>query len=246
MRRHRFYLPDAEPGRPCLLPGDEAAHALRVLRIRTGTAVAVFDGRGHEYYGVVSETARADVRIDVGDPVAAPAPEATVAVTLAMSVLKGDHMDGVVRDATMLGVHAIAPLVTARSETSLAVLERGARRARWQRIAVSSAKQCGRAVVPEIHEPVRVEDWLAAAEGQERLVCVEPSAALASVQARDVARPPSGAIAVAVGPEGGWSEEELAALSAAARCLRLGGRTLRAETAPVVVLSALFAVWGVE
>ena len=75
-------------------------------------------------------------------------------LTLAQAVLKGDKMDDVVRDAVMMGVAAIQPIVTARSEVTRAALERGHRRERWQRVAVSSAKQCGRAVVPAVLEPV--------------------------------------------------------------------------------------------
>ena len=78
-------------------------------------------------------------------------------LTLVASVLKGDKMDDVVRDAVMLGVAAIQPVVSERSETSMAAMARSGRVARWQRIAVSSAKQCGRAVVPPIHPAMPLE-----------------------------------------------------------------------------------------
>ena len=85
-----------------------------------------------------------------------PVPEPCVAVTLGQAVLKGDKMDDVVRDAVMLGVADVLPVVSARSETTLAALRKARRVERWQRIAISSAKQCGRAVVPTVHEPARL------------------------------------------------------------------------------------------
>src|SRR6185503_17639842 len=87
-----------------------------------------------------------------------PARELGVPVTLVISVLKGDKIDDVVRDAVMLGVTSIRPVVSERSEISMAAMARSSRVARWQRIAVASAKQCGRAVVPPIHDAVPV-DW---------------------------------------------------------------------------------------
>ena len=83
-----------------------------------------------------------------------PAPEARLQVTLAQAVLKGDKMDDVVRDAVMIGATAIRPILTARTETTAAILEKGRRQERWERVAISSAKQCGRAIVPPILEPV--------------------------------------------------------------------------------------------
>ena len=79
-------------------------------------------------------------------------------ITLVVSVLKGDKIDDVVRDAVMLGVTSIRPVVSERSEISLAAMAKSSRIARWQRIAVASAKQCGRAVVPAIHDAAPL-DW---------------------------------------------------------------------------------------
>src|SRR5262249_60069620 len=89
---------------------------------------------------------------------ATPAPESRVAITLAQAVLKGDKMDDVVRDATMMGAAEIQPIITARTEVTRASLVRGRRRERWERIAVSSVKQCGRATVPRILEPIGFDE----------------------------------------------------------------------------------------
>src|SRR6188472_2052782 len=150
----RFHAPDArEPGQVITLADDEAAHLTRVLRLQVGAPVRVFDGAGLEFDAVVETTSKRGADIRLLTPHQAVA-EPRIRVTLAQAVLKGDKMDDVVRDAVMMGVAAILPLITARTEVSPAVLERGRRRERWQRIAVMSAKQCGRAVVPAVLEPV--------------------------------------------------------------------------------------------
>ena len=164
------------PGTIVRLPADEALHATRVLRLRPGASIRVFDGRGREFDGVVlAADKHVDVRIDAE---AAAVPEPAVAVTLAHAVLKGDKMDGVVRDAVMMGAAAIRPIVTRHSEASLAGLARGQRVERWRRVALASAKQCGRAIVPEVLDPREFEGdptWLASAP-EPRLVLVEPAA----------------------------------------------------------------------
>src|SRR6185295_5481908 len=112
----RFFAPAAHAtGDRILLPGDEAEHLTRVLRLSTGATVCVFNGRGAEFEAIVETIDREGVRVHVGAP-STPAPEPRIAITLAQAVLKGDKMDDVVRDAVMLGVAAIQPLVTARSE----------------------------------------------------------------------------------------------------------------------------------
>jgi 16S rRNA (uracil1498-N3)-methyltransferase len=181
-----------------------------------------------------------------------PARELGVAVTLVVSVLKGDKMDDVVRDAVMMGVAAIRPVVSERAETSMAALSRSHRMERWQRIAVSSVKQCGRAVVPPIGTPVplewywaeRTDPSTALGAGAARLMCVEPSAALGEVTSvQSIAKPP--AAHVIIGPEGGWTVTEVAAAhDAGAMLMSIGARTLRADAVPVVALSALLAMWG--
>jgi 16S rRNA (uracil1498-N3)-methyltransferase len=165
-----------------------------------------------------------------------------VAITLTQAVLKGDKMDDVVRDAVMLGVAAIQPILTARTEISIAALARGRRRQRWERIAVSSAKQCGRAIVPAILEPHSF-----ATLGELRLpspmfVLVEPGAA-SGVALGDLDPATPDQATLVVGPEGGWAPEEVQAASGIATLVTLGGRTLRADAMALVALSALLTRW---
>src|SRR4051794_38356016 len=157
---HRFFAPSLDPGdETVLLPRDEAEHLTRVLRLGVGDTVAVFDGHGREYLARVASASRRDVRLQVLSPHAA-APESSVPITLVQSILKGDKMDDVVRDAVMLGASAIQPIVARRSEVTVAAVMRGARVERWRRVALASAKQSGRAMLPEVRMPLTLDTWL--------------------------------------------------------------------------------------
>jgi 16S rRNA (uracil1498-N3)-methyltransferase len=236
----RFYAPAAGvTGDRILLPVDEAEHLTRVLRLSIGDRVRVFDGRGAEYEAVVDAQDREGVRLMVGAP-CSPAPEPRVAITLAQAVLKGDKMDEVVRDAVMIGVTAIQPLVTARTEISLAVLTRSRRRERWERIAVSSAKQCGRAVVPRILEP---QPLAGVSVPRPVLVLAEPGVG-SGVPLRDLDSGIPEQATLLVGPEGGWTADEVRVAAGLGTLVTLGGRTLRADAMALVALAAVFARWG--
>jgi 16S rRNA (uracil1498-N3)-methyltransferase len=225
------------------LPEDEAEHLVRVLRLGVGDEVEVFDGRGGLWRAEVVQAGKKSAAIRALQPLT-PARELNVQLTLVASVLKGDKMDDVVRDAVMLGVAAIQPVVSERAETSMAAMARSGRVARWQRIAVASAKQCGRAVVPPIHPVMPIEWYWKEKTAAVRFVCVEPAAALGDVRTvQSVARPPAGH--VIVGPEGGWTVPEVAAAhDSGAILMSLGSRTLRADAVPIVALTALLTTWG--
>ena len=240
----RFFAPDARDGVTHVdLPADEAHHLTHALRLRIGDAVRVFDGAGGEWSATVSSLARHHVQLDLGEPVR-PASEPAVQVTLGIGVLKGDQMDAVVRDATALGVASIAPFTSAHVTVPRRAWQSGAVLQRWRRIAIASAKQCGRAVVPDITPVAAFAAVIASTRADLVVMCVEP--ALADARALDLPKArPSAALAL-IGPEGGWTDGEIeVAVKAGARLLHLGPRTLRAETAPTVLLSALWTRWGV-
>jgi 16S rRNA (uracil1498-N3)-methyltransferase len=157
-------------------------------------------------------------------------------------------MDDVVRDAVMMGVAAIQPVLCARTEIGRAVIDRGRRIERWQRIAVSSAKQSGRAVVPRILDALELDE-LAGAIAARTLpspgfMLVEPGARADRSGLEEVGESPPREATILVGPEGGWTAEEIAAGAAACRLLTIGGRTLRADAMATVALAALFTRWG--
>jgi 16S rRNA (uracil1498-N3)-methyltransferase len=227
------------------LPREEAAHLTRVLRLKPGAPVRVFNGRGAEFDAVVDTVTKARVSVRTS-AMRQPAAEPRVAVTLAQAVLKGDRMDDVVRDAVMMGAAGIQPVVTARTEVTLAALERGRRCERWQRIAVASAKQCGRATVPRVLDPRAFADITAALSHltlpAPALMLVEPSARAETHALADLP-PPARETTLLVGPEGGWTSAEVDQGAAASRLVTLGARTLRADAMAIVALAALFAIW---
>ena len=236
----RFYAPDLTGSDASVeLPDDEARHLTRVLRLGAGDTVLVFDGRGGEYLARVEQVTSGRVVVRPSRSVA-PTPEPVVALTVAQALLKGRKFDDVVRDVTMVGAVAVQPLLTARTEA------RSRDTDRWVRIAVASAKQCRRAVVPEVRAPSSFGALLDADRSHLRLLLVEPDAAETTGALRRLQdRPPPPSATLAVGPEGGWSTEELAAAMAAGFVpVTLGRRTLRADAVVVCAVSVLQYLWG--
>jgi 16S rRNA (uracil1498-N3)-methyltransferase len=243
----RFYAPGLSGGSQAVdLPRDEAEHLSRVLRLSVGDQVQVFDGRGREFRGRVGQVSRSAATVILESEVT-PVPEPSVRLTLVQAVPKGDAMDRIVRDATMLGVAAILPLVSARAEVSLRRLEASERVDRWQRIAVASVKQCGRAVVPAVLRPETLEGCFGCIDVARRFLLAEPGLLpVGAVGVRSLsAEPVPASAALIVGPEGGWTAEEVdGARRAACTPLTLGPRTLRADAAAVVAITALQCAWG--
>jgi len=240
----RMYFPgELQPGRACALAPSQAHHALRVLRLKPGDSVTLFNGDGAEYASVVVEANRERVALDVTGREDKDR-EAPFAVTLAQAVSSGERMDYTVQKAVELGVAAIQPLEARRSVVRLSA-ERGERRiAHWQAVAIAACEQCGRNRVPRVWPLAQLDAYLGArrsgTEGELRLL-LSPRA---TRRLREI-DPPHGMLVVLSGPEGGFSpEEERAAGEAGFQPVRLGPRVLRTETAAVVALAAMQALWG--
>jgi 16S rRNA (uracil1498-N3)-methyltransferase len=238
----RFHARDLDPETGhATLTNEEAGHLTRVLRLGPGADVDVFDGHGRMFHAVVTSARPGRVELRVLAPAPA-ASEPAVRVTLVMSALKADKMDAVIRDATMMGAQAIQPVVSTRSEVSLLAIAKGRRVDRWTRVAVASAKQSGRAIVPSIEPPLPLDEWLSVSIGGTRVALVEPTAGT-GVSFSSVPRAP--AVSLIVGPEGGWTPDEMRAFDTeGVTGVSLGPRTLRAEAAPLVAMAALFEAWS--
>jgi 16S rRNA (uracil1498-N3)-methyltransferase len=242
MSAPRFYVDPAQATlaehAEVTLPEVVARHATQVLRLRKGDAVVLFDGRGGEYAGTLDAVGKHSV-VAVGAH-AAVERESPLAVRLVQSLVAHDVMDWIVRKAVELGAAAVEPVVAARSQRGPA--ERMDRRvARWQQIAIAACEQCGRNRVPLVAAPLRLPEWLELSVQVPEAVMLEPraSASLASEVARAA---PS---AVLIGPEGGFTDEEVQmARAAGVRSAHVGPRTLRAETAALAALATLEAVGG--
>ena len=240
--RPRFLVPDLS-GREVTLPPEEAHHLTRVLRLNVGDEIGVFDGRGTEFTARVATAGRGGVTVTLLERVETARPPA-VAVTLVQAILKTDAMDDVVRDAAMVGVHTIRPVLSEHTTVKSAMVAKGVER--WRRIALASAKQCGRATLPVIAGPVAFQQWIDTRQGEEAYLLVEPAAeTAATVGPRDLLSrsvPPRASLVV--GPEGGWSTSERdAAISAGCTALSLGRLTLRADRAALAAAAVVLALW---
>ena len=214
------------------LPESEGHHISRVMRLKSGDPIIIFNGRGQSWDAEIAESGKRGVTATViqARPSQPPAP---TRLTLAVGLLKGDSMDHVVRDATALGVAEIIPMVTAH-----AVVPKRARGddaiARWHRVAVASAKQCGQVTLPVIADVTDMSAVLRR-DISTKFLCVEPA-----LGGTDVSAIASDSVLILIGPEGGWSNEERAAARVAGcHAITLGPLTLRAELAPVVAITTV-------
>lgn len=241
MKPPRLYLPTPlAAGALVALDANAFNHAVRVLRLRVGDALTLFDGHGGEY---AAELAAVERRAATARVLAAHAREAEspLRVVLAQGVSKGERMDYTLQKAVELGVAAVQPLLAERSVVQLDG-ERLARRVEhWQGVLVAACEQSGRNRVPPLAAPVRLGDWLAAGGGEGLRLLLDPQAGtgLRALPA------PGGAVTLLIGPEGGLGDGEIAAATAAGwRGVHLGPRVMRTETAGVAALAALQVLWG--
>ena len=240
---HRFYAPGFVLQQDVALPEDEAHHLAKVLRLKEGDLVAVFDGAGHEAVACVQKITGRRVVVKAVEK-RETAPEPGIAITLAQALLKSDKMDRVIRDAVMLGVAAIRPFTSAHTEVPRAAIERGGRQHRWDRTVISSAKQCGRAVVPPVLSTTDFQEVLDDERDHECLMFVEPTHEagpdrLTSLETRVPAK-----ATILIGPEGGWDPQEIKdAVAVGVTLLTFGRRTLRADAAAAAAIAVLRYVW---
>lgn len=220
----------------------ESRHLTRALRLRPGDTVIASDGAGHDYT-VRLDSVGARATGTVLD-VAARGSESPLAITLLQAVPKGDKMETIVRAATELGAARVQPVVTSRTVVRLGAAAAASRAERWRRVAREAAKQCGRAIVPEVAAPAPLAACLPTARDHELAVCLWEGAApaLASVLER---AGPLRRVAVLVGPEGGLDAAEVdAAAREGWRVASLGPRILRTETAGPAMVAILQTRFG--
>jgi len=235
----RIYVPlPLSSNTELTLPEAAARHVAQVLRMRAGEALTLFNGGGGEYDAVIETAERRVVSVRVGE-LRQIDRESTLAVTLAQCVSKGERMDYTIQKAVELGVTTIIPLLSARSVVKLDGERWEKKLEHWRGIAVSACEQSGRTRIPAVLVPQKLAHWLDAPDGSPRLV-LAPTAAVSLT-----AVPAAAAVSLLVGPEGGLSDEEIAAaLRSGCTAITLGPRVLRTETAGVAALAVLQALWG--
>jgi 16S rRNA (uracil1498-N3)-methyltransferase len=242
MRIPRIYVPQPlRAGREIELPVQAGEHIARVLRLDRGHPLRLFNGDGGEYSGELASLAKRAVTARVLEAAPVPDRESPLRITLGQGVARGEKMDWILQKATELGVARIVPLVTDRTEVKLDA-ERAERRvSHWEAVIASACEQCGRNRLPRIGEPMRLADWAAALDDAAGVrLALDPQGDV-DVRTLSIER----AATLAVGPEGGFSEHDLATLAQAGFVgLRLGPRILRTETAGLAALAALQALHG--
>lgn len=242
--RPRAYVrPDAIEAGRVRFDAAEAHHLVRVLRLGPGATVEAIDGRGRLYVVRLGALAR-DGGWGTIEASFEPRTESPCAITLAPAVLKGERMDWLVQKATELGVARIAPVETARSVARPRPGAAG-RTTRWARIAREAVKQCGRVVVPTVVPPRRLAGLLAEEAPRHAATWLFSVAGGAWHRALPGAATPPPSVLLLVGPEGGFTPEELAvAERSGARVVSLGPRILRAESAGIVAVALCQYLFG--
>lgn len=244
MRLTRVYTPDLlSLNATVVLSAMPSAHLIKVLRLRVGAKAVLFNGDGCDYLCeiLLAKAEAAQLRILSVKPAAAESP---LKITLLQAICRGDKMDWVLEKATELGVTHVIPVQSERSEVQLDSERASKRREHWQRVIISACEQSGRAFVPQVEAlqtlGARLSGELSAAA---KLVLEPGGAPISSAPIAMTAELSS--VALAVGPEGGWSERDLAQLALGGfSAVAIGPRVLRTETAGIAAISAMQALFG--
>ena len=240
MRSTRIYVDIELAGeRQVVLPAAQSSHLLRVLRLRPGAALTLFNGRGGEYAAELMGADKAGARLSIRAH-ADLERESPLRVTLLQGIARGERMDLIVQKATELGVQRIVPLSCEFSVVRLDASNRRRRSEHWRAVAIGACEQCGRNRIPQI-DPIGDFGEVCAASDAELRLMLLPQAPDSLTAVAAAAR----SAAILVGPEGGLSgREQLLAQRCGFRACRLGPRILRTETAALAALAALQACAG--
>ena len=239
MRVTRVYTPDLlAPDSTVVLSAMPSSHLIKVMRLRSGAKAVLFNGDGNDYLCeiLLAKAEAAQLRILSSQPAVG---ESSLKITLLQAICRGDKMDWVLEKATELGVTHVIPVQSERSEVQLDSDRASKRREHWQRIVISACEQSGRAFIPQVEalQPLghRLSGEIQAAT---KLVLEPGGAAIFKPRERS-------SVAIAVGPEGGWSERDLAQLALGGfSAVAIGPRILRTETAGIAAISVMQALFG--
>ena len=242
MRLTRCYVAlPMQAGARVVLPELVANHLARVLRLREGDACVLFNGDGQDHDGRIASIGKREVVVELQASRAVDN-ESPLHVTLLQGIARGEKMDLVLQKATELGVAAIVPVAAERTEVRLDPERAEKRLAHWRSVVESACGQSGRARVPQVSAPARLDQALAGLHGDGLRLVLDPAG---EHRLADLPRPASARAWIAIGPEGGWSPADRGLLHAAGFSgLRLGPRVLRTETAGLAAIAALQSRFG--
>ncbi len=237
IRRFKISREDIHSGEAVLDDPAELRHLSRVLRLKAGDPVILFDGEGKEYRAAIRQLTDRQACFSLVQEAHPETAESPLRIILGIGLLKSAKLDWLIQKATELGVDEILPFhslrVVPRPEEEAVQNRLG----RWEKIALEAAKQCGRARIPHISAPCAFAGALSAHPDVARIFLWEKER---DRTLKDAVLPPFSAVYALVGPEGGFSAEEAEAAEAAGFIpVRLGPRILRAETAGLAIVTLL-------
>ena len=233
MATYRFYIPAADWNPESLaLSEEEAHHCHDVMRCREGDRIVVFDGEGNESESEITSSSKK--RVELKPLLISKTERPPAQLTLGQAIPKGKNMDLIIQKATELGASRVIPLLSERTVVQIDKDDLEKKRLKWQRVAIEACKQCGRCRLLEITAPGTLQSIVSLAPPARRLLADPAGLPLAAA-----ATPTGGDLLVAVGPEGGFTTEEVAAAEAAGfRRVSLGPHILRIETAAIAMAAA--------
>jgi 16S rRNA (uracil1498-N3)-methyltransferase len=239
MRLTRIYQPQAlSTGKILNLSKEAAGHLIRVLRLQVGAAFIVFNGEGGEFRAQLIKINKNSVTARVGDYITVNR-ESPLQIILAQAVLRSEKMDYMLQKAVELGVSRFIPLLKAHSTLNLAPERWKKRCLHWQGVMLSACEQSGRTQLPVLENPITLDMAFSAIKADQRII-LQPEAT------QNInSLPACQSVALCVGPEGGWSENEVScAIAAGYTPMHVGPRVLRAETAGLAGMSVLQSLYG--
>ena len=233
-----------------LLSASASQHILRVLRLKNGASLCLFDGKGNQAHAKLLGEKKRIALVKLGAVEQNGQHESPLSIHLGLALIRSERMDYAIQKAVELGVTAITPLMTQRSIIKLPPARMDKRLQHWQAIAVSACAQCGRNVVPPVHRPVELTHWHVWPDSKPLAGAHETLTVMLQVgaEAAWTDLPQScQKVNLCIGPEGGWDEAEshfLKEKALSVRPVRLGPRILRAETAAIAAVTAAQIRWG--
>ena len=243
MEENRFYHSENLELKQVVELGSQThIHATKVLRLKTGDKFALFNGDGFDYVAKVAEVTKHKTLVEIIDKYEVNN-ESPLTITLAQGLAASDKMDWIIQKAVELGIQSIQPLFTERSIVKLDRERADKKLEHWRTVALAACEQTGRSAIPKILSPLPLSQWLSDQEKQTetlRLILTP----LKAQNINHLNQKPSSIIFM-VGPEGGFSEKEMALASHSAFIpVNFGERILRTETASIVALSIMQNLWG--
>ncbi|MCZ2722054.1 16S rRNA (uracil(1498)-N(3))-methyltransferase [Marinomonas sp. 15G1-11] len=222
------------------LPEDTFHYLCKVLRLKSEHPLIVFDGTGGQYNAILKKVEKRQAEIIINNFIALDN-ESPLKVTLGQTLSRGERMDYAIQKAVETGVFAIQPLFSERCEVKLNDSRIEKRVQHWQQVAISAAEQSGRGIIPQIHHPITLKEWVENCKEMLKLTLHHHT----EHKLTQLSQPSNNTVAALIGPEGGLTEEEVKfSEDRGFTAISLGPRVLRTETAPIVILSTLNTLWG--